>query len=68
VNFVRVLKGLLGFAGKQAYLEPISNGMQKPKRGLSTEPFFGLYVVPLYKGGIEKNHTTEQIRAFNKSY
>ena len=45
--------------GKPAYSELNSNSMQKPVGGLSTEPFFGLYIVPLNKGAIEKNRTTD---------
>ncbi len=41
-------------------LEPISGSMQKPMEGVSAEPFFGLYIVPLYKGAIEKNRTSAQ--------
>ena len=41
--------------GKPAF----NDSLQKPAGGLSTEPFFGLYIVPLNKGAIEKNRTTD---------
>jgi hypothetical protein len=41
-----------------AYLEPNSDSLQKPIEGLSTALPFGLYIAPLNKGAIEKNHTT----------
>ncbi len=32
--------------------------MQKPVEGLPAKPLLGLYILPLYKGGIEKNRTS----------
>ena len=35
--------------------------MQEPVGGLSAESFLELYIVPLNKGAIEKNRTTDAI-------